>query len=981
MPLLVIQFFLFSFLLLQQNQHISFVDADDATAKADDAEKKDINGLQLQQQELNENSIVLITGAASQLGSQLALSLFYTYNVSKLILIDDFESNSLYNHDDNIGFGVDSGGNILFDWDQQRHDATQFFTQDDNNNDNDQLNQEQKQSQHENKMKQQQEAMTSFECKRQRIFHVLQSIVSSTNGGSERVVFYKADVRPSVPQFLDYSKFPILNYIFNHLHQGNNNNDDNNAKKKITHVVHLESVTAATTTATTTHHHHHHHEKIIPRIKDDTQYGLMDGLLEQLRVQKELNGVDNVPQFIYASTSDIYNNSTTATHMPMANDDPLHGIFMENWNITTTNNENSKIINNMPSTTLGMSKLMDEMLAGYYNRLHGIYSIGLRFFHVYGPWSNPSSIVYEMAEHSIACSISSEGNYEDGEDHCKSIPLSPSSSKDELLHNMQDFVYIDDAIDAVLSAMQFRPMTKRLPSFIINVGTGQGSTIANISQIMEDYFVGSNFFEQNNDNEYETAGSGGVLFKKVVASMDRAKTLFGYQPLTSLKEGITRTLAWHYDRLHPFGSGKLNILEQYNHVDYNNSNINTNNIDKEDQGNNPIKAIQNAGMQSCSPLDKECLQGITIFPCSSDCCNDEKCIPSIYDSIITVSREITKKCDDVMYTVDLSIELVSIPSSTTMNQHSHLTGRHCNIAFINENSGLMLRLKNLNSIPRATIVGDELVHQLSEGFNGGRYLLNHGFWTILPISAPTINDIELQKLKLLPKLSPRYFFSTKTSYALYCDSNVIFQNAPSLLHVLKSQPSAAGLAGDTIMMFGMKSRRSNADYLNSAVQTKAYNSIKMSFGSKLGITSDYFLDTSWTIHSLPSADARTLRCEIYGEMMRWNTIDDSDSTEFVLFLNHIWGSAISKWNNVLNKWWLDKSKHVNEKFDFQESQSGTLFDPNQIRTNNGNWIAIPYAEQMSYVRLLPSEFAGIQKSCHKIRKNDEVFNVESGSCS
>ena len=93
-----------------------------------------------------------------------------------------------------------------------------------------------------------------------------------------------------------------------------------------------------------------------------------------------------------------------------------------------------------PSPPAGTAKLLEELLARTYNNVNGIYSIGLRFFEVYGPWGTPGTILHDMAERAV----------------------SPGKTGSPILSLEEDFVmegkdniYIDDAIDALMAAMQF----------------------------------------------------------------------------------------------------------------------------------------------------------------------------------------------------------------------------------------------------------------------------------------------------------------------------------------------------------------------------------------------------------------------------------------------------------------------------------------------------------------------------------------------
>ena len=97
----------------------------------------------------------------------------------------------------------------------------------------------------------------------------------------------------------------------------------------------------------------------------------------------------SICHFVYASSSEIYNvddqNRGSNNGSDKHSDGTSSSSFSEEWNITTL------------GTKYGASKLIDEILAQSYYNMYGIYSVGLRFFDVYGPWSSPGSALFEMA--------------------------------------------------------------------------------------------------------------------------------------------------------------------------------------------------------------------------------------------------------------------------------------------------------------------------------------------------------------------------------------------------------------------------------------------------------------------------------------------------------------------------------------------------------------------------------------------------------
>jgi len=103
---------------------------------------------------LTQDSVVLITGAAGVLGSELALALFRTYDVKHVVCVDRLLTKSA--------------------------DDKNLFKP---------------------------KELALLEFQRQRAFTVLQTL-------GDRVSFYRVDFRPMIPEYFDLGELPALNHIF-----------------------------------------------------------------------------------------------------------------------------------------------------------------------------------------------------------------------------------------------------------------------------------------------------------------------------------------------------------------------------------------------------------------------------------------------------------------------------------------------------------------------------------------------------------------------------------------------------------------------------------------------------------------------------------------------------------------------------------------------------------------------------------------------
>jgi nucleoside-diphosphate-sugar epimerase len=734
---------------------------------------------------LNESSVVLITGAAGFIGSELALALHRTYEVKKLILMDSMETMA-----------------SKFKQSKTPEDATAGHRTEPD--------------------------LALFEFRRQRVFRVLQAVGS-------KGFFYRTDIRPTIPEFFDQGEVPVLDLVFKQ-------------HPDITHVVHLADAYHRGNIDVQTIQGLERNElytQAVPRRELEMKAGMMDAILEQLRLFGNSTGGKQIPHLTYASSYEVYNAKPGVTPEAIL-DRPNPPPFKEDKPITS------------PTTLGGASKLLDELLAKTYYELENIYSVGLRLFTVYGPWGVPGSPVFDMAERAAV------GNK----------PLLTDNEKNTLDH-LYDFVYIDDAVDALMTAMQFKPTTsdpdKSPAPVVINVGSGEPMSLRQIARRMQ--LVVPTAKIQGSTDE--------IVMKdrqlKAYASTTRAEELLGFKARIPLDKGLEQLVAWHFDRAFPYGDAKSTDNKE----------------DKHD--------ISKKGIVSCSRYDEECLKGMPVFPCASECAHSDQCLPSLYDDVLGYTRVLTEDCDVVMYTVALEEDLVSIPSSKfqiSASSKSHVAGNgYCNIAFVSELSPLVQRIKRDN--PSA-----------GSDFHSRNNVLMNGFWALVPVTiSKFVADYE-HVLRLVPKLSPSLFFSSDVNIAIYADPDVIFDSIPALLEEVNMQPSHPKINGATAILIG-KPRSITASSippyqnrsLKSSMQEQAYRMIRISVFDEM--SEDGFeqqIDASFMVHALNNEDARLFRCDVFGEVVQWDVESDKSALEFILGLHDMWSNVITR-KAKMEPWW------------------------------------------------------------------------------
>lgn len=157
------------------------------------------------------------------------------------------------------------------------------------------------------------------------------------------------------------------------------------------------------------------------------------------------------------------------------------------------------------------ARLAMERLAKVYFELHGVKSVGLRFFSVYGP--------HEKAKGEYANIISQflwkmrEGErpviYGDGE-------------------QTRDFTHVSDVVQACIKAAE-----KDIDYEIINVGTGNEETFNRVVDILNSK-LGTSIEPKHVENPIQN------YVARTKADITKARELLGFEPTVTLEEGIER---------------------------------------------------------------------------------------------------------------------------------------------------------------------------------------------------------------------------------------------------------------------------------------------------------------------------------------------------------------------------------------------------------------------------------------------------------
>jgi UDP-glucuronate 4-epimerase len=212
------------------------------------------------------------------------------------------------------------------------------------------------------------------------------------------------------------------------------------------------------------------------------------GTLNLLEICREL-GVRN---FVFGSSSSVYGATSRA---PFSEDQ----------------------VELKPISPYAATKLAGEMLCYTYAHLHGIASVCLRFFTVYGPGQRPDLAIHKFI------SLLEAG---------KPIPFFGDGSTG------RDYTYVEDIVAGVLAALEHLPsLNAEEPFDVFNLGNSHPVKLTELVAAIE-----------------RVIGRKAILDKQPIqpgdvpltwANIEKARRSLGYRPATALEEGLKAFLEWY----------------------------------------------------------------------------------------------------------------------------------------------------------------------------------------------------------------------------------------------------------------------------------------------------------------------------------------------------------------------------------------------------------------------------------------------------
>lgn len=214
----------------------------------------------------------------------------------------------------------------------------------------------------------------------------------------------------------------------------------------------------------------------------------IDGQIAMLEMARSLKHCEH---FVYASSSSVYGANKK---LPFSVEDRVDN----------------------PVSLYAATKKACELMAHSYSHLFAIPTTGLRFFTVYGPWGRPDMSAFLFVKAILA-----------------GKPISVFNNGDM----RRDFTYVDDIASGVVAVSDHAPRDEGIPYRVYNIGNHRSEPLMRMISVIEQALG------KKAEIVFEPMQPGDV--KETFADIDALRRDVGFEPSTSIDEGIPRFVRWY----------------------------------------------------------------------------------------------------------------------------------------------------------------------------------------------------------------------------------------------------------------------------------------------------------------------------------------------------------------------------------------------------------------------------------------------------
>ncbi len=224
------------------------------------------------------------------------------------------------------------------------------------------------------------------------------------------------------------------------------------------------------------------------------------GMLNMLIAARD----QKVSRFVYASSSAVYGNDPRLPKLEDNTGDPI--------------------------SPYAATKLVDEVYANTFSIAYQLDSIGLRYFNVFGPRQDPEGAYAAVIPKWVAGMLLKE-----------TININGTGE------TTRDFCYIDNVVQANLLAATTDNDAAINQAY--NIALHEQTSLNELFSVIRDLLQERDPALSIPDASHRGFRPGDV--KHSLADIRKAKTLLGYQPTHSLREGLETAIDWYQEHLVP----------------------------------------------------------------------------------------------------------------------------------------------------------------------------------------------------------------------------------------------------------------------------------------------------------------------------------------------------------------------------------------------------------------------------------------------
>ncbi|PIF31407.1 UDP-N-acetylglucosamine 4-epimerase [Flavobacterium sp. 9] len=181
-----------------------------------------------------------------------------------------------------------------------------------------------------------------------------------------------------------------------------------------------------------------------------------------------------------------------------------------------------------PLSPYAITKYVNELYAEIFSKTYGLETIGLRYFNVFGRKQDPNGAYAAVIPKFVAQLMKYESPVINGDGNYS-----------------RDFTYIDNVIQ-----MNMLAITTQNPNAIntvYNTAFGDRNTLNDLVGYLKKYLAEFDTKIADVEIVYGSSRAGDIPHS--LASIDKAKTMLGYNPEYSLQDGLKEAVIWYWNNL------------------------------------------------------------------------------------------------------------------------------------------------------------------------------------------------------------------------------------------------------------------------------------------------------------------------------------------------------------------------------------------------------------------------------------------------